>query len=89
MIKCILFLWRYSRGRFAAAMALTLVSGLSGIMLLSWIVPKIVTALAWKSIYDPIFGVLSSILMGLGIGFFVASLVWVFVSGAGPGAWRP
>jgi MFS family permease len=25
---------------------------------------------------------------GLGIGFFVASLVWVFVSGAGPNAWR-
>ena len=25
---------------------------------------------------------------GLGIGFFVASLVWFFVSGTGPGAWR-
>jgi MFS family permease len=25
---------------------------------------------------------------GLGMGFFVASLIWVFVSGAGPGAWR-
>lgn len=25
---------------------------------------------------------------GLGIGFFVASLVWLFVSGYGPGAWR-
>jgi len=25
---------------------------------------------------------------GLGIGFFAASLVWVFVSGAGPDAWR-
>ena len=35
MIKCILFLWRYSPGRFAAAMALTLVSGLSGIVLLA------------------------------------------------------
>jgi putative ATP-binding cassette transporter len=35
MIKCILFLWRYSPGRFAAAMALTLVSGSSGIMLLA------------------------------------------------------
>ncbi|MDQ0189059.1 MFS transporter [Alicyclobacillus cycloheptanicus] len=25
---------------------------------------------------------------GLGIGFFIASLVWFFVGGAGPGAWR-
>jgi putative ATP-binding cassette transporter len=35
MIKCILFLWRYSPGRFAAAMALTIVSGSSGIVLLA------------------------------------------------------
>lgn len=40
---------------------------LSGIMLLPWIVPEIVTALAWKSIYDPLFGGLNPILMGLGI----------------------
>ncbi len=25
---------------------------------------------------------------GLGIGFFLASLIWLFVSGHGPGAWR-
>ena len=40
---------------------------LSGIMLLPWIVPEIVTALAWKSIYDPIFGGLNPILLGTGI----------------------
>ena len=40
---------------------------LSGIMLLPWIVPEIVTALAWKSIYDPLFGGLNPILLGLGI----------------------
>jgi multiple sugar transport system permease protein len=40
---------------------------LSGIMLLPWIVPEIVTALAWKSIYDPLFGGLNPILGGLGI----------------------
>jgi putative pyoverdin transport system ATP-binding/permease protein len=34
MIKCILFLWRYSPGRFAAAMVLTILSGASGIALL-------------------------------------------------------
>ena len=40
---------------------------LSGIMLLPWIVPEIVTALAWKSIYDPLFGGLNPILQGIGI----------------------
>lgn len=40
---------------------------LSGIILLPWIVPEIVTALAWKSIFDPIFGGLNPILLGLGI----------------------
>ena len=40
---------------------------LSAIMLLPWIVPEIVTALAWKSIYDPLFGGLNPILQGLGI----------------------
>lgn len=40
---------------------------ISGIMLLPWIVPEIVTALAWKSIFDPIFGGLNPILLGLGI----------------------
>ena len=40
---------------------------LSGIMLLPWIVPEIVTALAWKSIYDPMFGGLNPILLGAGL----------------------
>lgn len=40
---------------------------LTGIMLLPWIVPEIVTALAWKSIYDPIFGGLNPILLNLGL----------------------
>lgn len=40
---------------------------MSGIMLLPWIVPEIVTALTWKSIYDPLFGSLNPILLGLGI----------------------
>ncbi len=40
---------------------------LTGIMLLPWIVPEIVTALAWKSILDPIFGGLNPILMSLGL----------------------
>jgi multiple sugar transport system permease protein len=40
---------------------------IAAIMLLPWIVPEIVTALAWKSIYDPIFGGLNPILQGLGV----------------------
>ncbi|MBI4921921.1 MAG: ABC transporter permease subunit [Devosia nanyangense] len=40
---------------------------LSAIMLLPWIVPEIVTALAWKSIYDPLFGGLNPILQGVGV----------------------
>ncbi|WP_137151892.1 ABC transporter permease subunit [Devosia sp. FKR38] len=40
---------------------------LSGLMLLPWIIPEIVTALAWKSIYDPLFGGLNPILQGVGI----------------------
>lgn len=40
---------------------------LAAVMLLPWIVPEIVTALAWKSIYDPIFGGLNPILLGLGV----------------------
>ena len=40
---------------------------LTGIMLLPWIVPEIVTALAWKSIFDPIFGGLNPILLDVGL----------------------
>lgn len=40
---------------------------LTTIMLMPWIVPEIVTALAWKSIYDPIFGGLNPILQGMGL----------------------
>src|SRR5690606_32050981 len=40
---------------------------LAAIMLMPWIVPEIVTALAGKSIYDPIFGGLNPILLGLGV----------------------
>src|SRR5436190_8570814 len=59
--------------KFVVGMTLALIlnsrlpfrSIMSGIMLLPWIVPEIVTALAWKSIYDPLFGGLNPILMGL------------------------
>lgn len=40
---------------------------LSGIMLLPWIVPEVVTALTWRSIYDPISGALNPILLQFGL----------------------
>ncbi len=61
--------------KFVVGMILALVlnsrlpyrSIISGIMLLPWIVPEIVTALAWRSIYDPLFGGLNPILQSLGL----------------------
>ncbi len=46
---------------------LPLRSILTGVMLLPWIVPEVVTALTWRSIYDPIFGGLNPILHALGL----------------------
>jgi multiple sugar transport system permease protein len=40
---------------------------LTGLMLLPWIVPEVVTALTWLSIYHPIFGGLNPILMQFGL----------------------
>ena len=40
---------------------------LTGLMLLPWIVPEVVTAMTWRSIYDPIFGSLNPILLSLGL----------------------
>jgi len=40
---------------------------LTGIMLLPWIVPEVVTAMAWRSIFDPLFGGLNPILLQLGL----------------------
>lgn len=48
---------------------------LTGVVLLPWIVPSVVQALTWKSIYDPIFGGLNPILMGLGL--IDRSIAWL------------
>jgi multiple sugar transport system permease protein len=61
--------------KFAAGMAIAIILNsrvpwrglITTVMLLPWIIPEIVTALAWKSIYDPIFGGLNPILTGLGL----------------------
>ncbi|CAN5821230.1 ABC transporter permease subunit [soil metagenome] len=40
---------------------------LTGLVLLPWIIPSVVQALAWRSIYDPLFGGLNPILLKLHI----------------------
>jgi multiple sugar transport system permease protein len=40
---------------------------LTGLVLLPWIIPSVVQALAWRSIYDPLFGGLNPILLNLGL----------------------
>jgi len=40
---------------------------LTGLVLLPWIIPSVVQALAWRSIYDPLFGGLNPILLGIGL----------------------
>jgi multiple sugar transport system permease protein len=40
---------------------------LTGMILLPWIIPSVVQALTWKSIFDPLFGSLNYILLQLGI----------------------
>jgi multiple sugar transport system permease protein len=48
---------------------------LTGLVLLPWIIPAVVQALAWKSIYDPLFGGLNPILQALGL--IVEPLSWL------------
>ncbi len=57
---------RSSPGIIAAMLLHNLKRGraiLTGLVLLPWIVPTVVTALAWRSIYDPIFGGLNKALI--------------------------
>lgn len=42
-------------------------NALTGLVLLPWIVPSVVQAMSWKSIYDPIFGGLNPILLNMGV----------------------
>ena len=65
--------------KFVVGMAIALLlnaklpfrSILVGLMLLPWIVPEVVTALTWRSIYDPIFGGLN---LARGISYFYGEL---------------
>ncbi|MBM4419383.1 MAG: ABC transporter permease subunit [Chloroflexi bacterium] len=40
---------------------------LTALVLLPWIVPEVVTALAWRGIFDPVFGGLNNALLAIGV----------------------
>lgn len=49
-------------------------SVLAGILLLPWVVPTVVTAFSWRSLFDPIFGSVNTLLTSSGIGPVLADL---------------
>jgi multiple sugar transport system permease protein len=47
---------------------------LAGIILLPWVVPTVVTAFTWRSLFDPIFGSVNVVLTDTGIGPLLAAI---------------
>jgi multiple sugar transport system permease protein len=47
---------------------------LAGILLLPWVVPTVVTAFSWRSLFDPIFGSVNTLLTSSGIGPLLAGV---------------
>ncbi|WP_439658555.1 ABC transporter permease [Lentzea sp. HUAS TT2] len=47
---------------------------LAGVILLPWVVPTVVTAFTWRSLFDPIFGSINVLLTDSGIGPVLASI---------------
>ncbi|GAA0463889.1 sugar ABC transporter permease [Actinoplanes capillaceus] len=47
---------------------------LTGLLLVPWVVPTVVTAFSWRSLLDPIFGSVNTLLTSSGIGPLLASL---------------
>jgi multiple sugar transport system permease protein len=47
---------------------------LAGLLLLPWVVPTVVTAFSWRSLLDPIFGSVNTLLTESGIGPLLATL---------------
>jgi multiple sugar transport system permease protein len=46
----------------------------TGLVLLPWVIPTVVTAVSWRSLFDPIFGSLNEVLTMTGIGPLLATL---------------
>ena len=49
-------------------------SVLAGLLLMPWVVPTVVTAFSWRSLLDPIFGSVNTLLTASGIGPLLATL---------------
>ncbi|WP_232667140.1 ABC transporter permease [Pseudonocardia sp. TRM90224] len=47
---------------------------LAGVILLPWVVPTVVTAFTWRSLFDPIFGSVNTLLTDSGIGPVLAAI---------------
>ncbi|GAA1643956.1 ABC transporter permease subunit [Actinoplanes couchii] len=47
---------------------------LTGLLLIPWVVPTVVTAFSWRSLLDPIFGSVNTLLTSSGIGPLLANL---------------
>jgi multiple sugar transport system permease protein len=47
---------------------------LAGVLLLPWVVPTVVTAFSWRSLFDPIFGSVNTLLTASGIGPLLADV---------------
>jgi multiple sugar transport system permease protein len=47
---------------------------IAGIILLPWVVPTVVTAFTWRSLFDPIFGSVNTVLTDSGIGPMLAAI---------------
>jgi multiple sugar transport system permease protein len=47
---------------------------IAGIILLPWVVPTVVTAFTWRSLFDPIFGSVNTVLTDTGVGPMLAAI---------------
>lgn len=47
---------------------------IAGIILLPWVVPTVVTAFTWRSLFDPIFGSVNTVLTDTGVGPLLAAI---------------
>lgn len=80
-------LFKVTAGLIAALLLHNLRRGravVAGVLLLPWVVPTIVTAFTWRSLLDPIFGSVNTIMTATGIGPLLAS---VHLIDTWPAAW--
>lgn len=70
-------IFKVSAGLVAALLLHNLRRGraiIAGILLLPWVIPTIVTAFTWRSLLDPIFGSVNTVMTATGLGPFLVSI---------------